>query len=338
MLIEANNRMFGHGWRGAIPPQYIFAKRRFRGIALNPPRFEPGSWIGAGKVIVDYDAEEFWMTARPRNIEQRGYAVEFYRSPNGEDFKLMSTLEKDDAAAMANVKIDSIEGTQILRDPLTEKYYLYVSADVGQRQWETLLFMADDPQGPWTFHSVTLKRDKDYDASEARDASISIIDGNYVALYKANPSADDVRAMNLNVAFATSSDGIRWTKHGVLKIAGKPTPPYIFLSGSIFASASGPLFMGFENLDKIHGAHVTRKFASYVIDQRDMELIPVFESIWTPLSPYERKDWPAHGYMDLAYDPFKNRVLMYIEAIDPNYGEVGLNLEVDRLLVYETRL
>jgi len=338
MLIDNKNRMFGYGWRGVIPRQYIFAKRKKKKIVLNPPKFEPGSWIGAGKVIVDYDAKEFWMTARPRNLEERGYAVEIYRSSDGEEFKLMTVIGKDVLGSMVGFKIDSIEGTQILKDPLTGKFYLYVSVDVGQRQWETLLLTANDPQGPWKFHSIPLKRDKEYDASEARDASISIIDGRYIAIYKANPSADDVRATNLNVALATSGDGINWTKHGVLKIAGRTTPSYIFLSGSIFASSNGPLFIGFENLDKIEGAHVTRKFVSYLIDQRNMKLIPIFENIWTPLSPYERKDWPVHGYMDVVYDPFKNRVLMYIEAIDPNYGKVGLDLEVDRLLLYEAPL
>lgn len=335
--LHADSSMVGYKWYGVVPPQYILSNRKFRGVALEPPSFEPGSWIGAGNVLVDYDTEEFWMTARPRIRGERGYAAEIYRSTNGEKYTKVISLGKSLLSGMANAKIDSIEGTQMLRDPLTGRFYLYVSADVGDRQWDTLLFISEDPSGPWNFRCVSLKRGSEYDAAEARDGAYAIIDGVYMCLYKANPSGSDVDATKLSVALAVSQDGIQWTKLGILKIADKPTPPYMFLSGSLFPSSSGPIFIGIENNDKIGKAHVARKFVAYAINRNNMTLLPVFQDTWTPLSPYERRDWPIHGYMDVVHDPFRDRILLYIEAVDPNH-EVGLDLEVDRVLLYEVPL
>lgn len=70
-------------WYGLYPPQAVFACRRFRKALLDPPSFEPGSWCGAGKMRVDGDSGEYWLTSRPRMAGKRGYAVEIYRSRGG---------------------------------------------------------------------------------------------------------------------------------------------------------------------------------------------------------------------------------------------------------------
>ncbi|RLG80981.1 MAG: hypothetical protein DRO40_10380, partial [Thermoprotei archaeon] len=63
-------------WHGFFPPQTIFRRKRFKKIALNPPSFEPGSWCGAGKLWIDEENEEYWLTSRPRmGAKKRGYAV-----------------------------------------------------------------------------------------------------------------------------------------------------------------------------------------------------------------------------------------------------------------------
>lgn len=63
------NTKYLSAWQGFIPPQYIFANRRFRCVALDPPDFKPGSWIGAGKAIFNWQTEQFLLTARPRKVE-----------------------------------------------------------------------------------------------------------------------------------------------------------------------------------------------------------------------------------------------------------------------------
>ncbi|MDH5689422.1 MAG: hypothetical protein OEZ48_16350, partial [Candidatus Bathyarchaeota archaeon] len=66
-------------WHGLYPPQAVLRGRRFRKILLDPPNFNPGSWCGAGKLWIEADSGEYWLTSRPREgPPRRGYAVEIY--------------------------------------------------------------------------------------------------------------------------------------------------------------------------------------------------------------------------------------------------------------------
>jgi hypothetical protein len=97
--------------------------------------------------------------------------------------------------------------------------------------------------------------------------------------------------------------------------------------------------MGFARKYAIAGCGLAKDFEAYVIDYRNMNLEKIFSREWIPLSPYERKDYPSHGYMSIVKDPTRDRLLLYIEAIDPEYTrEVGWRTQVDRLIVYETRI
>ncbi|RLE81679.1 MAG: hypothetical protein DRJ52_03625 [Thermoprotei archaeon] len=62
--------------------------------------------------------------------------------------------------------------------------YLYVSVDY-RRAWETILYVSDDPAGPWEYRGFVLKTGEPYDAKEARDIVVDIIDGTYFMFYKA---------------------------------------------------------------------------------------------------------------------------------------------------------
>jgi len=206
MKLQNNNL-----WKGLVPPQYIYSNREFKGIAVNPPNFKPGSWTGAGKVIFDPESENFILTARPRKAEGgvRGFALEIYISGDGENFELLKTLSKKEISSISELDIKSIEGSQILKDPLTGNWHLYMSVDTdsefvwGGLHWQTLLLCAEDLEGPWTSKGLVLENDKSYDAKHARDSTIDIIDGTWYCLYKAR---DEERY--LRPALATSSDGI----------------------------------------------------------------------------------------------------------------------------------
>lgn len=318
----------GLDFHGLLSAQYILSNRRFRKIILEPPDFNPGSWRGAGKVLLDTDDGSFWLTTRPRRAHPiRGYAVEIYRSKDGQNFSLESELSKESVGSMAGLKVNSIEGQQLLRDPLTGKYHLYLSVDTPPRGWDTLLLRSDDPAGPWKSEGVVLKRDTGYDSLEARDATIDLIDGRYFAMYKAN------NGKSVRTALATSRDGVVWEKHGVLKLEGIDQPDYFLLCGKIFPSTRGPVFMGSEGKTVIDSASVTDTFASYTLDYGNLNLERLLSGRWEPLSPYERTDYPIHSYIDMMYDPPGERLLIYIEAIDPR--DIGLNKEVDRVLLYE---
>ena len=108
-------------WQGFPPPQYVYAHLEFKGIALEPPSTAPGSWHGGGKAALDHDERVFYLTGRPRKTEGdvRGFAVEIHRSADGISFEPVHTLTIEEVIELAGVRTDSIEGTQLLRDPLT---------------------------------------------------------------------------------------------------------------------------------------------------------------------------------------------------------------------------
>jgi len=320
-------------WSGFPPPQAILRNKKFKKVVLEPPEYKPGAWRGAGKVLIDLENREFWLTTRPRKARPvRGYAVEIYRSKNGEDFYLETSITREELISETGVKIASIEGQQLLRDPLTGKYYLYLSVDVDEPPipgWDTLLLAAEDPKGPWKSLGFVLRREESYEVLEARDSVIDIIDGLYFAVYKANDGS------RVNMALAVSRDGINWRKLGVLGLDGKSQPHYFFLSGKIFAGALGLIFIGFETLYVTRGGGYTDTFVAYLLDHRRADLETLFKGKWVPESSYERRDYPVHGYCDIVYDPFKERFLIYIEAVDPS-SDLGLDYEMDRLILYES--
>jgi len=331
-------------WHGLYPPQAIFSGKRFRKVLLNPPNFNPGSWCGAGKLWIDVEDGEYWLTSRPREGElKRGYAFEIYRSKDGENYSLVSWMTKEELSEISGVTVHSIEGQQLLRDPLTGQYFLYLSVDVAEEniagrsdktyesRWETYLMTADDPAGPWKGEGFVLRTDMDYDSGEARDSTIDIVDGRYICLYKARKAGTSITHM----ALALSSDGKNWTKLGELKIDGAPQPDYLLLYGSILPGCSGPIFIGTKTTDVVKGAALTKHFAAYLIDHRNPNLETLFVARWAPGSRFEHEEYPIHTYANVVYDQIRERWLLWIEAVDPAHSkELGLNLEVDRVLLY----
>jgi hypothetical protein len=342
--------------QGAVSPQVVFANRRFRCVGLDPPDFSPGSWIGAGKAVYNHERREFLLTARPRTAQEkeRGYAVCVYRSDDGEAFELLASLSKVEISEKVGLKIHSLEGTQLLKDPLTARWHLYISVDTGSEfvwgglYWQTLLLTAPDPGGTWRAEGLVLHNDEPYDANQARDCTVDIVDGLWFCLYRA---VDGHRRMR--PALATSHDGIAWTKRGVFTVDGGVR--FVFLSGTIFAGTDGPLFMGLERPQGdpapraaeghphqgglLHGTGPSPRFVAYNIDCENMNLETVFRSPWVAGSPYEHRQHPLLGYSTLLYDPLKHRMLNYVEAIDARLTkEITLNGTVERVLLYETPL
>jgi len=336
----------GGMWQGLYPPQSIFGRRRFRRVLLDPPNFNPGSWCGAGKLWIDVGGGEYWLTSRPREGGlRRGYAVDIYRSGNGEDFRSAASITKEELSGICGKEIHSIEGQQLLRDPLTGLYHLYLSVDtakanvagvtdkVYESRWETYLMTAEDPNGPWKGGGFALVGDADYDDGEARDATIDIVDGRYFALYKARRAGTGI----VHMALALSSDGRRWCKLGEVTVDGGPQRDFFLLSGSILSGCTGPIFVGTKTTEVIKGAALTKHFAAYAMEHRRLNLETIFEASWIPDSRYEHEVYPIHTYASLAYDSIRNRWLTSIEAVDPTFSkEPGLNSEVDRLLLYVT--
>lgn len=316
-------------WQGLLPPQRLLYNRVFRGIALEPPNLEPGSWTGAGKVLFDPASGLFWLTSRPRKVGVRGYAVEIHSSTDGERFRLEHTMSKEEVSSLSGMDVRSIEGQQILRDPSSDRFHLYLSVDDGSG-WETQLYSSTHPRGSWDFQGTALKRGESFDCREARDSSMGIVDGLYFALYKANSGS------MVKTALATSGDGVHWIKRGILSLDGGDQPDYYLLCGSFLSGSLGPIFVGFDSREVRNGAALSNTFGAYLVDWRKCNLETIFRARWQATTEYEKEPMPVHSYVDVIRDPRRPRYLMYVEAIDPSCSkDFGVNLEVDRLLVFE---
>ncbi len=337
-------------WHGLYPPQAIFSKRRFNRVILNPPNFEPGSWCGAGKIWIDEENGEYWLTSRPREMREmrRGYAVEIYRSKDGENYDLVTWISKEELSQMIKTEILSIENQQLLKDPLTGRYYLYLSLNVSKEnliiesrmfvesKWETFLLSSEDPSGPWKSEGFVIKGSEEYDDGESRDATIDIIDGQYFCLYKARKARTGI----VKTALTTSKDGKNWLKLGVPTIDNEHQPDFFLLSGSIIPGFTGPIFIGTKTLDVIRGNALTKYFVAYRIDFRNLNLETIFTAPWIPFSRFEHNEYPIHTYAQAVFDTIRgDRWLTWIEAVDPNYTkELGWSTEVDRLLLYTSEI
>ena len=339
-------------WQGLPPPQFIYSNLRFKSVALDPPDFKPGSWIGAGKALFDYENEEFILTARPRRAggRVRGYAANVYHSKDGERFTLASSITKEEIIDKSKIMIHSIEGTQLLKDPLTGKWHFYISVDTGAEFiwggtfWETLLMIADDLKGSWETKGLVIRHDQSYDSCQSRDPSIDIVDGTWMCFYRAHNYQRQVRT-----ALATSQDGINWTKHGPLRVDQKEQDRFR-MSGTTFSGTSGPIFIGVsarlggESLDYVfydegkvpHGRK--HDFVAYEVDLKDTNLRTIFRAPWEARSKYEHKECPLLGYSSLVHDPVKDRLLFYTEAIGRESEKIGLNETIERVLVFECQM
>ncbi len=319
-----------------VDPQSIFRLKKFVGIVLDPPNFEPGSWRGAGDLLIDSINHEYWLSCRPRVVGRRGYGVEIWYSTNGDNYTLINFISKEEVVNMAKTQVYSIENTQLVQDPLTGGYYLYMSLDVGGR-WETFLAIADDPRGPWKPVGFVIRTDRDYDSAEARDCTINIIDGRWIALCKAVKQGDQPHAYT---ELLVSKNGVNWIKLGLPTVDGKPQKPMpdaFLLNGDIIPSTHGSMFIG-TITTFYRNAHITKYFGAYIIDIKNVNLEEIFIVEWKPGSIYEHPEFPIHTYCNVVKDPFTNEWRILIESIDPRYTkEIGVNTEVDRVLQYKTK-
>ena len=87
-----------------------------------------------------------------------------------------------------------------------------------------------------------------------------------------------------------------------------------------------------------HGGGPKPTFVAYEIDRERMNLEPLFSEEWVPLSNYEHPEHPLLGYASLLDDQNADRLLIYLESIDPEFTKaIGLNETVERTIVYESR-
>ncbi len=87
---------------------------------------------------------------------RRGYAVEIYRSKDGENYSLVTWITTEELSETIGTRILSIENQQLLKDYLTGRDHLYLSPNVSREnlvvegkaftesRWETFLLISED--------------------------------------------------------------------------------------------------------------------------------------------------------------------------------------------------
>ena len=87
---------------------------------------------GAGDEAPVYGGQQIFLVYDGPAADVRGYAAEIYRFKDAERFRLTCTISKEEVASKSGLKIHSIEGNQLLKDPLTGKWHFYLSGDIGK--------------------------------------------------------------------------------------------------------------------------------------------------------------------------------------------------------------
>ena len=152
----------------------------------------------------------------------------------------------------------------------------------------------------------------------------------------------------------TSDDGVGWRKHGPVTVDGQDVAPF-FASGTFFPSADGPVFLGvtgtastqpatseqahvYYDKSKVGHGLGDKHYAAYRVDLERNDLKTIFSIPWEARSEYEHREYTLLPYSTTVYDPLKDRLLVYVEAIGPETKALGLNETIERVVVYECLL
>lgn len=177
-------------------------------VAIPPPGTGAGNWVGAPSAIRHGD--EIFLAYRLRlPIGQgRGYAIEIARSADGESFTTVQTITKE------QVDAESLE-RPVLVDLPDGRWRLYLSCATHRtKHWRVEILEAADPG---SFDPATRRTVLPGDAAKAvKDPVIVRRDGTWhlwAAIHPLTFGAD--QADQMVTEYATSTDGLDWTWHGV---------------------------------------------------------------------------------------------------------------------------
>ncbi len=182
-------------------------------LAVAAPGEGPGHWAGAPSAV-ECDGEIYLAYRLRRPPDQgRGYAVRVARSSDGERFRTLLTIRKEE------VQAESLERPALIRAP-DGTWRLYVScATYGTKHWRVEVIEASHPaEFDPTRCQVTLPGDA---KTGVKDPVIVRRGGSWGLWASCHPLADPAEADQMVTDYATSADGLQWTWHGTA-LSGRP--------------------------------------------------------------------------------------------------------------------
>ena len=177
-------------------------------VVVPAPGAGPGNWAGAASaVLVD---DEIYLTYRIRRplTEGRGVAVVVARSKDGIQFEGVCEVSREQFGA------ESFERPVVVRRP-DGGWRLYVScATPGTKHWWIEAVDADRPEDlPRGVRTVVVPGD----ARMAAKDPVIVVDGNQWHMWICeHPLVDPDHEDRMSTAYATSHDGLRWTRRGTV--------------------------------------------------------------------------------------------------------------------------
>jgi hypothetical protein len=182
-------------------------------VAVAAPGAGAGYWSGAPSAVFS-DGEFFLAYRLRRPIGQgRGYAVAIDRSPDGERFENVAMITKDE------MDTESLERPALVRTP-DGRWRLYLScATTGTKHWRVEVAEAAHPR---EFDVRRRELVLPGDAKKGvKDPVIAWHGGQWHLWASCHPLGDPEEADQMVTEYATSSDGIAWTWHGIA-LSGQP--------------------------------------------------------------------------------------------------------------------
>jgi hypothetical protein len=181
-------------------------------LVVEPPSDEPGAWAG-GPSAVRSDGYVYLAYRLRRPIGQgRGYRNVVARSGDGVQFATVAAFERDTFGA------ESLERPCLVRTQ-EGRWRLYIScATPGTKHWRVDLLEADTVEGLADARPLTVLPGS---ADEAVKDPVIVFDGGRWHLWASvHPLDDAAETDRMTTQYATSSDGVAWSWHGVV-LAGR---------------------------------------------------------------------------------------------------------------------
>jgi hypothetical protein len=175
-------------------------------VAIAPPGKGPGTWAGAPSVARS-DGEIFlaYRLRRPQG-QGRGYAVVVARSADGEHFKTLLTIRRQELDA------ESLERPALVRAP-DGAWRLYLScATPGTKHWRVEMLEA---RHPGEFEAQRSRMVLPGDEHTAVKDPVIFYDGDLWHLWATvHPLTDPDETDRMATDYACSADGLAWTWQG----------------------------------------------------------------------------------------------------------------------------
>ncbi len=174
-------------------------------VAVPAPRPTDGCWAGAPSAALDTDGS-FVLAYRLRDVDRRGAATVIMRSPDGEQFSPVATVDKDRFGAI------SLERPALVHTD-AGRWRLYAScATPNSKHWWIDVLEADDPSKLGGAEARTVFPGDE--STGVKDPVIRRRDGGWEAWICCHPLDEADEEDRMTTVYATSGDGLTWTEHG----------------------------------------------------------------------------------------------------------------------------